>query len=116
MYSEEELEEIDRRIKESSKKESDRIDDFLKVEYPKKNLEEKVKYWAGDLFRYMRWQEESGNNPYSIYSKNWLSETLKLEPDFLEMLPKIYNLWGGMFDAGKVDRIIKKLLKELSEE
>jgi hypothetical protein len=38
----------------------------------------------------MREQEESNLNPYAIYSENWLKETLKVEPNFLELLPHIY--------------------------
>ncbi len=64
----------------------------------------------------MRSQEESGLTVYAIYTKDCLKDALQKEPDFIEMLPKIYNIWGGTFDSGKVDRIIKKLLKELSND
>lgn len=87
---------------------------FWKEEYPKKTKEEKAKYWAGGLFQSMRWQEESNQNPYSIYSENWLRDALKTDPDFLELLPFIYNVWGGMFDTSKVDRIIQRLLKKIN--
>lgn len=79
-------------------------------------MEEKVKYWAGDMYRSMRWQRESGLNPYSIYSEDRLREILKLEPNFMELLPKIYNIWGGMFDSGKVDRVLQKQYKKMLED
>ena len=101
------------RMREDERKEDERIANFWQNEYPQKTTEEKAKYWSGGLFRSMREQEESNLNPYAIYSENWLKETLKVEPNFLELLPHIYNIWGGMFDAGKVDRIIKKLLTNL---
>ncbi|MTH15803.1 hypothetical protein [Flavobacterium sp. LC2016-01] len=82
-------------------------------EYNLLSKEEQVKYWAGGLFRSMRMQEESRQNPYAIYSENWLKETLKLEPNFIEMLPEIYNVWGGMFDVNKVDNIIQRLFKNI---
>jgi len=93
--------------------ENERIEKFWLEEYPTLSRDEKVKYWAGGMFRSMRDQEESGLKVYAIYSKEWLKDTLIKEPDFLRMLPNIYNTWGGMFDSGKVDRIIQKLLKEL---
>jgi hypothetical protein len=104
------------RMRKSEKKEDERIAKFWKEEYPELPTEEKAKYWAGGLFQSMRMQEESRLNPYSIYSENWLRETLKLEPNFLELLPQIYNVWGGMFDASKVDRIVSKHLKTLNKE
>lgn len=86
---------------------------FWTNEYPKKSHDEKVKYWAGILFKSMREQEESGLKIYAIYTEKWLKSTLEREPRFLEMLPNIYNIWGGMFDSGKVDRIIHEHLKRL---
>ncbi len=86
---------------------------FWKSVYPQKTEVDKIQFWAGSLFKSMRNQEESGLKVYAIYSKEWLKDTLIKEPNFLRMLPSIYNTWGGMFDSGKVDRIIQKLLKEL---
>ena len=91
----------------------DEEDNFWKNNYPKKSLDEKISYWASGLFRSMREQEEVNQNPYAIYSEKWLRETLEVEPNFLELLPLIYNVWGGMFDGGKVDRIIVKLLANM---
>jgi hypothetical protein len=101
------------RMRENEKKVDIRIVDFWKNEYPKMTNQEKAKYWAGSLFRSMRMQEESNQSPYIIYSEIWLRETLKLDPNFIELLPIIYNIWGGMFDSGKVDRIIQKHLKKM---
>jgi len=103
----------DLRMRKDMQEENERIEKFWLEEYPTLSRDEKVKYWAGDMFRSMRDQEESGLKVYAIYSKEWLKDTLIKEPDFLRMLPNIYNTWGGMFDSGKVDRIIQKLLKEL---
>lgn len=100
------------RIKENVKKDKDRNVQFWE-EYPNRSIEEKLKFWGGSLFRSMREQEESGLNPYTIYSERWLKETLEKEPQFMEMLPSIYNIWGGMFDSNKVDRILHKLYHKL---
>jgi hypothetical protein len=58
------------RMRESEKKEDERIEKFWAEEYPTFAKEDKAKYWAGGLFRSMRSQEESGQNPYAIYSGN----------------------------------------------
>lgn len=105
-----------RLIMGESSKEDQRVNNFWNVEYPNLSIEERTKYWAGDLFRIMRWQEESQNNPYIIFSESWLRETIKLEPNIIEMLPQIYNIWGGMFDANKVDRIIQKHLRNIKKK
>ena len=101
---------------EDVRKEDERIANFWQNEYSKLSKEDKAKKWAGGLFQSMRMQEESRQNPYAIYSENWLRDALKTDPDFLELLPLIYNIWGGMFDAGKVDRIVQRHLKNINKE
>ena len=103
------------RMREAEKKEDERIDAFWQTEYPKLSLKEKAKHWSGELFSSMRMQEEAGQNAYSIYSEKWLKGVLEQDSNFVELLPHIYNLWGGMFDSGKVDRIIKRHLKNISK-
>jgi len=93
----------------------DEENNFWKNEYPSKSNEEKAKYWASGLFRSMREQEEVNQSPYAIYSENWLRETLNADPNFLELLPQIFNVWGGMFDACKVERIIQRHLKNIKK-
>lgn len=56
---------------------------------------------------------KSGQSSYIIYSENWLREVLKTESRFIELLPKIYNIWGEMFDACKVVRVIQKHLRNI---
>ena len=84
-------------------------------EYVKLSTREKIDTWASSLFRSMRTQEESGSNPYIIYSQRWLKETLEREPEFMQLLPEIYRVWGGMFDSNKVDNKIKKLFSTLNK-
>ena len=103
-------------IRQESEAQNQKLLYFWKEEYPYLPTEEKIKIWAGGMYRAMREQGESGLNEYVIYSENWLRETLEQEPNFISMLPAIYNIWGGMFDSGKVDRIIQKLLKKIQEE
>jgi len=104
------------RMREDEKREDERIENFWKNEYPNLSREEQAKHWAGGLFRSMREQEESNLSPYAIYSERWLKEVLEQDRNFMELLPFIYNIWGGMFDAGKVDRIISNLLKKIQKQ
>jgi hypothetical protein len=89
---------------------------FWKNEYPLKSNDEKIKYWAAILYKSMRDQEESGLKTYAIYTENWLINTLEREPNFIDFLPKIYNIWGGMFDTGRVDNIIQKHIKNIEKK
>lgn len=86
---------------------------FWKNEYSIKPEEEKVRFWSASLHKSMRTQEESGLDPYVFYTDDWLKSTLAREPRFIEMLPKIYDMWGGMFDDKKVNGIIHKLLENM---
>lgn len=42
--------------------------------YLEKDYDERVKYWAGNLGRQMRWNVESGFDEYAVFSKPWLEE------------------------------------------
>ncbi|RAV97975.1 hypothetical protein [Pseudochryseolinea flava] len=46
-------------------------DQFWISIYPSYSFDERVLHWSGSLHRRMRWQEESGYDPYAIYSKAW---------------------------------------------
>lgn len=103
----------DLRMQKHSEQEDNRLIKFLKEEYILFDDQKKAEYWGGNLFRSMRSQEESGLSPYAIYNEHALKEILEQEPKFLDLLPLIYRIWGGMFDADKVDRIIQKHLKNI---
>ena len=50
------------------KEEDDRKLSFFEKEiYPNFSFDTKAKYWSGVLHNQMRWQEESGLDPYAIY-------------------------------------------------
>jgi hypothetical protein len=102
-------------MQKNSKSEDERIVKFWQIEYSNLSIEEKVRYWAAGLYKSMRDQEENGLKVYVIYTETWLTDTLEKEPHFIEFLPEIYNIWGGMFDANKVDNIIKRHLKNIEK-
>lgn len=66
---------------------------FWSQQYPSFTKEEKIRYWSGSLHRQMRWQAESGLDPYDIYSLETLADIKKVENDFVEFLEIIFAAW-----------------------
>jgi hypothetical protein len=82
-------------------------DIFWNQKYPLLTKEEKIRHWSGTLHRQMRWNAESGYDPYAIYSPEKLIEITKVENNFIEFLEIIFNNhWKGQWD----DIEIKKRL------
>lgn len=77
-------------------------DNFWKTKYPIFSSEEKIKFWSGSLHRDMRWQAESGLDPYAIYNVDWYNEVKKIEPDIDFIMDEIFNRYwsstGGQWD------------------
>ncbi len=113
MYSKEELEEIDKRLRKVSQDIQKEEKLFWDEEYPSKSREERIKHWASSLYRSMRSQEEVGQSAYSIYKKKWLEEVLKVEPEFMTFLPGVVKIWGGMWDHVKIEKRILKMYKQI---
>ncbi|NDV65977.1 hypothetical protein [Bacteroides sp. 224] len=101
------------RMRESSKKEDELIKKFWSEEYSQMSFSDKIKYWGAERHQSMRWQEESGYPVEWLYTRKWLEEMLEIEPDFMKMLPDIYNMWGMSFDSEKIDKVIQELYKEI---
>ena len=66
---------------------------FWTEEYPLLSRNEKIRHWSGTLHQKMRWQSESGLDPYIIFSKEWLSEVKKVENDFDSILEEIFTIY-----------------------
>lgn len=60
--------------------------------YKIKTHEEKVKYWAG-YDRAMRWQVESGLDPYSIFSKEWYDDLVRFEPNLNDLVFEAFEVY-----------------------
>lgn len=72
---------------------------FWKDTYPKKSYTEKLQYWGSGLHRRMRWNGESGLDEYAVFSKRWLTETKKVEPQIKQILKDLatkywWNAYG----------------------
>jgi hypothetical protein len=78
---------------------------FWHQKYPLLTRDEKIRHWSGTLHRQMRWNEESGYDPYSIFSSEKLVEILKIEKDFIEFLDVILNdHWTGQWNDAKIKK------------
>ena len=70
--------------------------------YPNYSFQEKVSYWSGELHQQMRWQAESGLDPYSIYSTKMYQSTKEFEPDFDKIMDEVFSkYWGTGADWSK---------------
>lgn len=94
------------------------LNEFLKVRpdlnnpsYLNNDYANKVSYWSGRLHTQMRWQSESGLDPYSIYSKEWHLSTKKFEPNFDEIMDEVFSkYWGTGADWSK-EEYLKRIGK-----
>lgn len=73
-------------------------EEFWAVTYPAKSYEERVKYWGNTLHQLMRWQTESGYEEASIFSKQWLEENQKVEPQLLQIIEELLETWDFYWD------------------
>lgn len=76
--------------------------DLNKQSYINKQFTDKVTYWSGRLHQQMRWQAESGLDPYSIYTANWYQSTKEFEPDFDKIMDEVFEkYWDTGTDWSK---------------
>ena len=61
--------------------------------YSVQSREGKVKHWSGNLGQQMRWQAESGLDPYAGYSPEWHEDLLTLEPDLDALIKEAFRLY-----------------------
>ena len=83
------MEDILQQMKSWENTHQERQKKFWREVYPAMKFEDKVIYWRKDVFQAMQFQEESGKDPYSCFSKDWLDYHLSVEPDFLKILDDI---------------------------
>lgn len=62
---------------------------FWTTEYAAMDFEARAAHWAGLMFRHMRWQSESGLDPYAGFNREWFDEAKTREPDFDRMFDYI---------------------------
>ena len=79
------------------------------ADYLKKNYEERVKYWSGNLHQQMRWNGESSLDEYAIFSKKWLEEVKQHEPNIERMLEDVFEkYWKGYWNINEIRKRLKK--------
>ncbi len=84
---------------------------FKQVEYPNYSFEKKVKFWGSTLHRNMRWLEEDGDDPYSIYSLDWYRSVKEKEPNIDDIMKKVISkYWGTGADWSK-EEYLKRIKK-----
>lgn len=98
-------------IEEENARQEVRNESFEKSIYPNYSFQEKVKYWSGRLHQQMRWQAESGLDPYSIYTVEWYNSTKQFEFRFDEIMDEVFSkYWGTGADWDK-DEYLKRIGK-----
>lgn len=70
---------------------------FWTAEYAAMDFEARAAYWAGTMFRHMRWQSESDLDPCAGFDAEWLAHAKSREPDFDRMFEYILQRWEQEF-------------------
>lgn len=66
-------------------------------EYAAKDFAARAAYWAGTMFRHMRWQTESGLDPCAGFDRAWFEDAKRHEPDFDRMFDHILQRYEQEF-------------------
>ena len=69
-------------IKDSEKIYFESLTKVENPDYENYSKEDKIKFWTENLHSLMRTQNESGLDPYSIFSPHWYNAMKRIEPIF----------------------------------
>ena len=79
--------------------------EIFRKKYLAFSFDEKVEYWSGNLFRQMRWQQESGLDPYAIYDLAWYMNIKITEPEFDKIIELVFSKhWKNIWDISEYRR------------
>jgi hypothetical protein len=85
-------------------------EEFWKNEYPQKTFEEKQAFWAQSIYRYMRWQGESGQDEFGVFTReNYLDWKAK-EPQIDLILDFIIKRFPWEMTTQEAREFINKAL------
>lgn len=84
----------DHRRREAYKAKEER---FWTTEYAAKDFAARADYWAATMFRHMRWQNESGLDPYAGFDREWFDYAKSREPDFDRMFDYLLERYEQEF-------------------
>jgi len=63
---------------------------FWREKYSQYNIDERIRYWSGQVYQSMRWQGESIGNEYEgVFDKEWWKYACEREPNFPNLWPQI---------------------------
>ncbi|MGL4599359.1 MAG: hypothetical protein ACRCYO_17685 [Bacteroidia bacterium] len=83
-----------------------------KENYQKLSDTERLGFWASNLHNAMRWQVESGYDPYAIFNKEWYEQAKGMESNIDLIMNEIFmNYWTTT--GSKWDR--EEYLKRIRE-
>ena len=86
---------------------------FWATEYAAKDFAARAAYWAGLMFRHMRWQTESGLDPYAGFDRDWFEDAKRREPDFDRMFDYILQRYEqGFLDEDTSPADIRRRVRE----
>ncbi len=75
---------------------------FWQQKYPNFSFDEKVSHWSSVLHRKMRWQAESGLDPYAVYGKDWYQNTKRIEPMIDEIMDILFSeVWKNIWNKSE---------------
>lgn len=66
-----------------------RVTLFWIEEYPKKNYNERIDHWIGEIGRQLRWNEESGIDTSDYFSNLDVETWREIEPKIDEIISKV---------------------------
>ncbi len=83
---------------------------FENKEYPMFSFDEKVKFWSGNLHRQMRWQAESGLDPYAIYDLDWYKSVKEKEPYIDAIMNEVFDkYWSSTGGEWSKEEYLKRI-------
>jgi hypothetical protein len=70
-------------INEKSKNDYKAFEKFMREDYPKKSLDDKILYWSELIQKNMKWQEEINGDEYDgMFTKEWFDDNVTFDPEF----------------------------------
>ncbi len=85
------------------------LEEYLKGEaYQKMTFSQRVAFWSGSLHSQMRSQVEAGLDEYQIYSPEWHSLVLKIDPDFDKIMEEVFSQkWNNVWSKKEYEKRIR---------
>jgi hypothetical protein len=86
-------------------------DVFWKDQYLNFSFDKKVEFWSEQLHHTMRWQIESGLDPYSVYDAEWYRDLKNLEPNIDLIMNTIFDKYWNSAGCGWSKEVFLKRIQ-----